>query len=205
MLCFVIAHQAFANAMFIIFLGIIPFMAIVALLYYYMKHNLRFGRSKSSTPTYVTQYLRNLVGACKGVGRKPSINIPTISDRVTESQPQIRKLEITPTVLVSTTNSVGITRSNTIGKNDKNDEPIYSNLSNAKPESSFVSGVRRMSFKNFRNLKLNTGLGFRNRSDSSCSSPQTAETVVATPDTQNLSVKDMAKKFGNVNLSFNRT
>ncbi|CAH0554467.1 unnamed protein product [Brassicogethes aeneus] len=44
------AHQAFANAMFIIFLGIIPFMAIMAFLYYYTKHNLRFGRKKSLTP-----------------------------------------------------------------------------------------------------------------------------------------------------------
>ncbi|KAJ8960047.1 hypothetical protein NQ318_009484 [Aromia moschata] len=44
------ARQGLVAAMFIIFLGIVPLVAISMFLYYYARHNLQFGRKKSHQP-----------------------------------------------------------------------------------------------------------------------------------------------------------
>ncbi|CAH1104939.1 unnamed protein product [Psylliodes chrysocephalus] len=45
------ARQGVIAAMFIIFLGVVPLLAIVAFLTYYARHNLKFGTNKSTTST----------------------------------------------------------------------------------------------------------------------------------------------------------
>ncbi|KAG5877205.1 hypothetical protein JTB14_017707 [Gonioctena quinquepunctata] len=45
------ARQGVVAALFIIFLGIVPLIAIIALLSYYARHNFKFGWKKSSPPT----------------------------------------------------------------------------------------------------------------------------------------------------------
>lgn len=164
-------------ALFVIFLGIIPGLVLIAFLTYYIKHNVLHIRSKSSAPTYVKTCLSNsfqhVVSACRG-GSLFSNPIPTVSQNIPNNV-NIRNLEIKPTGLISTTNTDVIIRSNTI--------------TNTNTES---GGFRRLSLRNIKGLKLNTNLRW-NRS-SHCETPATTETICDSPNLV-VSVKDLAKKF----------
>lgn len=173
--------------MFIIFLGVVPLLAIVAFLTYYARHNLKFGTNKSTTSTYVPKWLKHVF---KGVGtsyKKPD-PIPTVSDNVSNKNSKPSRPKIEMTSLLSTTNTDCIIRSNTINNNSNR-----SNNTN-KPEI-LPKQERRMSLKNVKNLKLNTNIRLNKNKDkeSSSNSPQTCETIV--DDTPQLSVRDLAKRL----------
>lgn len=173
------ARQGLVAALFIIFLGIIPIIAIVALLSYYARHNLKIRLKRPKASTYVPKFLQHAVSACKGVGASFRSSKPSCD----ESIPRDRNLEIRPAGLVSTTNSDGIIRSNTINK-DSLEEKIDINI---------VKPPRCVSSKNTNKLKLN--INIKNSINLSGSSDflETPSSSVETAPI--ISVRDIAKKF----------
>ena len=178
------------TALFVIFLGIIPALVLLAFLTYYVKHNvLHFRSPKSPAPTYVKECLfssfQHVFSACRG-GSSLSNNssIRTVSESVNNRSNNLRNMEIKQTGLISTTNNDVITRSNTITKNTNRES----------------GGVRRLSLKNIKGLKLNTSLRTKNKECGSsrvdCETPATTETVCFDKSpVMVVSVKDLAKKF----------
>lgn len=90
----VAAHQGVVVAMFIIFLGVVPMVALTAILLYYARYNLKLSWPK--TPTTATYVAR----APQGGGFREGVAI---------CRP----------ALISTTNVEGIVRSNTISQSIK--------------------------------------------------------------------------------------
>jgi hypothetical protein len=178
---FVSARKEFVIALFVIFLGIIPGMVLLALLSYYMKHNLLYFRSaKPSAPTYVKDCLfssfQHVLSACRG----GSLFSSRSASGGSNTPNNIRNLEIKQTGLVSTTNADVIIRSNTITKNTNRE-----------------SGGRRLSLKNIKGLKLNTSLRAKKDCGSSQNSetPATTETVCFESPMVVVSVRDLARRF----------
>jgi hypothetical protein len=118
------------TALYVIFLGIVPFVALVALFMYYTRRNVKYWWKKSSNhpaptvqpPSYVASRFRSSVSGCWGRFSVPKLsklnfgvgNICTRlphhgtlrSSNVNASKEAVQiKLEITKTGLVSTTNS----------------------------------------------------------------------------------------------------
>lgn len=133
------ATKGFRTALFIVFLGIIPAVAIVMFLFYYTRRNISLTSIKSPAPyvvNSVSSCVQHVISACKGVGTvftKKRTPVSTVSQKVAN-----RTIEIRPTGLISTTNTEAINRSNTIGK---------------RPES-----ASRMSLRNIKDLRLNGSL-----------------------------------------------
>lgn len=130
--------------MFIIFLGIIPLLSIIAFITYYTRNNLKFSCQKSPLTYVLASMCQGISCACKGVGKQKTV--PTLSERVSKKpSSSIRNLEIKPTGLISTTNREAINNSSNIINNsiDTNDINI-------------IEPKRRLSFKNIRGLKFNT-------------------------------------------------
>jgi hypothetical protein len=178
---FVSARKEFVIALFVIFLGIIPGMVLLALLSYYMKHNLLYFRSaKPSAPTYVKDCLfssfQHVLSACRG----GSLFSSRSASGGSNTPNNIRNLEIKQTGLVSTTNADVIIRSNTITKSTNRE-----------------SGGRRLSLKNIKGLKLNTSLRAKKDCGSSQNSetPATTETVCFESPMVVVSVRDLARRF----------
>jgi hypothetical protein len=175
------ARKEFVIALFVIFLGIIPGMVLLALLSYYMKHNLLYFRSaKPSAPTYVKDCLfssfQHVLSACRG----GSLFSSRSASGGSNTPNNIRNLEIKQTGLVSTTNADVIIRSNTITKSTNRE-----------------SGGRRLSLKNIKGLKLNTSLRAKKDCGSSQNSetPATTETVCFESPMVVVSVRDLARRF----------
>lgn len=184
---FFAARRGIINALYIIFLGIIPLFAIVIFLLFYTKHNLKFSWQKSPVTSYVYLFFAFIRSACKGDGLQK--NIPTVSQQVASNTPKnVRNLnvDIEPAGLIWTTNREGINKS--------------TNINN---EINFIDNKRRLSFKALRSsLKLNTSLRHAKTSADKeqlhCKTPDTAETTVSTPDDVPVtSVKNIAKQFEN--------
>lgn len=143
-------------------------------------------------------------GACKGLGytKKRQPTLPTVSERVQkleckEAQPQTghRKslnMEIMFPKLVFTTNKDGINNSVSVAHDQKIGEAPHASSDNLLKDAE--PPKRRLSIKNIRGLKLNTGSKLvkskNNAPDSQCS---TAEPLIA--ETSSVSVKNLAKKF----------
>jgi hypothetical protein len=175
------ARKEFVIALLVIFLGIIPGMVLLALLSYYMKHNLLYFRSaKPSAPTYVKDCLfssfQHVLSACRG----GSLFSSRSASGGSNTPNNIRNLEIKQTGLVSTTNADVIIRSNTITKSTNRE-----------------SGGRRLSLKNIKGLKLNTSLRAKKDCGSSQNSetPATTETVCFESPMVVVSVRDLARRF----------
>lgn len=183
--------------MFVIFLGIIPVVAILALLSYYARHNIKLTWKKSPVP-YVTNSLsscwQHVMSACKGVGTAFSKQQIMVPSEMSKNEDGCRKnnIEIKKTALISTTNTDGISRSNTIG-ND------YSrgNSADGVGDNKTIT-QNKISFKNIKGLRLSTNLSIfktNNSADATCDTPQTCETLCSSPDLPSVSVKDLADQF----------
>ncbi|KAF7277249.1 hypothetical protein GWI33_009006 [Rhynchophorus ferrugineus] len=107
------ANQKVVIALYIIFLGIIPAIGILAMFYFYTKHNKKFNWKKSPPTTYVIKCFQHVFCMPKGVGSLNSV--PTVSN----VSPSGRNIEIGKTILISTTNPDGIVRSNTITEHQR--------------------------------------------------------------------------------------
>lgn len=210
--------------MYIVFCGIIPVCAIIAIIVYYQRHNAIITWPKRSTgqKSYVSNLSRitdpivstfnDLTHARKNKRQQPPLGcegnpVYSISTQVSNNIGSIRNLnlEIKPQQLISTTNtdvlnnfanckSVSIKRTN-----EEKEQPIYENTSNIMK--------RKISFKNIKGLKLNTGLKF-GAGGSNLISPGTSETLICSSPIQlqttnneivasSISVKDITKKFQN--------
>lgn len=175
-----LARQGVVAALFIIFLGIVPLIAIIVLLSYYARQNFRFGWKKSQASTYVTNCLQHAVSACNGVGSLFQKSPTTTSTNSHTKQPLHRNdVEIKQTGLISTTNTDCILRSKTITKKDDVIE-----CKNSKPKAEW-----RVSLKNFKRLSLKI-----DKTD--LDAPKTAKTVVCEDDTPPpVSVKNLARQL----------
>lgn len=169
------------TALFIIFLGIIPALAIVGFLFYYTKHNIRLSWKQSSLVYVIFQScscFRNALTACKGVGDKQAI--PTVSKRVSKS---LRNLEVKQTGLVFTTNRQIINNSSTLVDLNEN-----SDISNRNARKS------RFSWRNLKGLKLNINAVSLETSKNPMDTPGTSETICSHYDTPT-SVKYSVNEF----------
>lgn len=182
------ARQGVIAALFIIFLGIIPFIAIVVLISYYARHNFRFGWKKSPAATYVIKCLQHAVSACKGVGSSFKMSSTASPDPLTKQHINRNDIEIKQTGLISTTNTDCILRSKTItNKDDLGGESVQDKHSKPKtaPKSEW-----RASLKNFRRLSLK----INNKTD--VDSPKTTETICDDETPQvSVSVKNMTRQL----------
>lgn len=185
------ARKEFIMAMYIVFLGIIPVIAIVAFLMYYTKYNVNFKWQKTGGSTYVSNCMSRtkhvLYSACcccfgKRV-RDPTV--PSLSHQVSKKthSGSVRNinLEIHQTGLVSTTNE---------------------SLLNASSSSNLLDVTvpkRRMSLKNIKGLKVDIKIKRNNdaHGSHSVSTPKTCETLCPEDETPALSVKNLANKFQN--------
>lgn len=145
--------KEFVTAMFIIFLGIIPALAIFGLILYYTRHNLKITWPQT-TRKYVLNFLVHVFCACKGVGKKSKQPIPTISQQVStknggsERNP---KLEIKQTGLISTTNTDVINRNSrffNVNESGSFKEPLKSGLAENKSYRLSLKNVKNLKFKN---------------------------------------------------------
>jgi hypothetical protein len=121
------------TALYVIFLGIIPFVALIALFMYYTRHNVTYWWKKRSShsvanaqpSSYVTSHFCSSVSGCLSRFSVPKLNnlnvgggntctpqtiqlphgMPHSSDDVASPAAVRVKLEITKTGLISTTNS----------------------------------------------------------------------------------------------------
>lgn len=181
--------------MFVIFLGIIPVIAILALLSYYARHNIKLTWKKSPVP-YVTNSLSScwqpVMSACKGVGTVFSKQqITTVSVQNEDHCPK-KNIEIKKTGLISTTNTDGINRSNTIG----NDYSRGNSGSGDGDNKNVTQNI--ISFKNIKGLRLSTNLSIfktNNSPDVTCDTPQTGETLCSSPELPSVSVKSLVNEF----------
>lgn len=170
--------------MFVIFLGIIPVVAILAFLSYYARHNIKLTWKKSPVP-YVTNSLsscwQRVMSACKGVGTLFSQQKITTTNADHSSK---NNIEIKHTGLISTTNTDGIIRSNTIGNSDTSINGVGDNKN-------------RICLKNIKGLRVATNLSIFKSNDISadCDTPQTSETLCSADELPSVSVKDLAKSF----------
>lgn len=194
-------------ALFVIFLGIIPAVGLLALFSFYLRY-IQFSWKKPPTPyvaNSVSSCWQHVTCACKGVGtvfsKKPS-SVPTVSQTVNDNTANIpnskRSFEIKHSGLVSTTNADGIIRSNTIV--DGNIRAKKGEGGNSSDNNKSDSGSR-MSFKNIKGLKLNTNLNFFKSNNSSNkvdeSSPCTTETYCSPEEKPQIYVKDLSSRFNN--------
>lgn len=128
------ARQDVMTALYVIFLGIVPCVALVAIFMYYTRHNIKYWWKKSSShsgqnihpPSYVTSRLCSSLCGCLGrspvsklrnfnfgVGNictlqkthLPRHGMPHSNECNVSTVPSQVKLEITKTDLISTTNS----------------------------------------------------------------------------------------------------
>ncbi|PNF29072.1 hypothetical protein B7P43_G12631 [Cryptotermes secundus] len=128
------ARRDIMTALYVIFLGIVPFVAIIALIMYYTRRNVKYWWKKSNShsaptiqpPSYVTSRFRSSVSGCLGrfsvqklsklnfgVGNIFSLQTTQLphhgmlhSSNVNASKEAVEiNLEITKTGLISTTNS----------------------------------------------------------------------------------------------------
>lgn len=178
------ARKDFIKAMYIIFLGIIPAFAIIALLIYYPRNHLKFKWPKSSGGAYVLQCFTNVkhvvVSACC---KRNKTNIPTISQRVSNRQkpkPKLNNnlrnihLEIEQSTLVFTTNDL-------LNSNSSN------NLLDIVPLEK-----RRMSFKNIKN-RVSSSIKRKNDNNDK----KTVETTCPEHEIPTLSVKRLRDQYEN--------
>lgn len=176
---FFLARQGVVAALFIIFLGIVPFIAIIVLLSYYARQNFRFGWKKSSATTYVTNCFQHAVSACRGVGtrfkKSTASSAPHNKQHTTMSN-----IEIKQTGLISTTNTDCILRSKTITRKSDIDAG-ENNDSNSK--------AWRLSLKKFKRLSLKTDI------KTDVESPATAQTLCDDDETPQVSVKNLTRQF----------
>lgn len=178
-------------------MGVLPVLAIIGYLTFYARHNLKFSWQKSPS---IASYVLYLFLACtKGDGSRNN-NIATISENVpynsnnnNDRSKLRRNIDITPTGLISTTNHEGINKSTSINVRN-NDVGVV------------VENKRSLSFKALRSsLKLNTNLKFtkqtnnnkdKNSSLLECRTPDTAETIVSTPEIVSyMNVRKLASQF----------
>lgn len=192
-----LARQGVIAALFIIFLGVVPLIAIIVLLTYYARQNFRFGWKKSSSSTYVTNCLQHAVFACHGVGSffKKSSTATTTANGSCDShnkQPLHRNdIEIKQTGLISTTNTDCILRSKTITKKDDIAESNCKDQSiNSNPKS-VPKSEWRVSLKTFKRLNLKI-----DHIKTEIDNPKTAEIVLSDDDTPpHVSVKNLTKQL----------
>lgn len=180
------ARREFIMAMYIVFLGIIPLIAIVAVLMYYMKHNTLFKWQKPG-PTYVFACIEDCGRACCSVlsacyrKQRKAPSIPTLSHQVAARTEKNIFLDIQQTGLISTTNECLLNGNS------------YSNLF----ESS--SAPKRKSLKNIKGLRVDIkpvrhfGGGYKQ----GVVTPKTTETMCLHDDTPKVSVKKLASNFQN--------
>lgn len=128
--------------MFIIFLGILPAILISLFIYHYIKPNLRKFGGKQSAPsvTYVNDcflWFQHVLSACKESSLWSRHRLPTISAKVPFNNKlnNIHNVEITQTGLISTTNTDGIVRSNTITNCSKSSFKTISSLKLNNPKT----------------------------------------------------------------------
>ncbi|KAI4460565.1 adam a disintegrin and metalloprotease domain [Holotrichia oblita] len=210
------ARKEFVTAVFIIFLGIIPALALISLLLYYARQNLKLTWSQSSS-TYVTccfsclsRISQRTFTACKGMGNtkktKTQPTLPTVSENVEKQQNFERlqqeseetgrrkssNMDIMFSKLVFTTNKQGINNSVSV----KNPQATQGETPNTSSGSQKITVIeeppkRRMSFKNIKGLKVNTNVKLGKKSVSNEGS--TAEPLIDEAST--VSVKNLAKQF----------
>lgn len=197
------------TALFVIFLGIIPAVGLLAFFSYYLRY-IQFSWKKPPTPyvaNSVSSCWQHVTCACKGVGtvfsKKPP-PVPTISQTVNDNAANVpnskRNFEIEHSGLVSTTNADGIIRSNTIVDGNIR---VKKGEGGSGSEGGKIDSGGRMSFKNIKGLKLNTNLSFFKSNTNSSSntveggSPCTTETFCSSGETPQISVKDLSSRFNN--------
>lgn len=178
------ARKEFVMAMYIIFLGIFPLIAIVAFLTYYTKYNVNFKWQKTSGSAYVFNCFsctkRMLVSACcRDNKRNPPIPTvsQTLSNRHVGSMRNIN-LEIHQTGLVYTTNELLTTDS-------------FNNLLDIQQPK------RRMSLKNIKSLKVDIKKVKAKRDTQTEQSPRTCETLCPEDEFPALSVRKLREQFQN--------
>lgn len=173
-------------ALYIVFLGIIPVIAIAAFLMYYAKHNVNFKWQKTSVAYVVSNCLKHVGCACCGGRQTPTV--PTLSHQVANRQSESTRclnLEITPGGLISTTNTYVLNN--------------FAGCSTIPVQSHNEPQKRRMSFKNIMHLKLNTSLKFRSSSNNESTTPKTTETICPDDESQlqYVNVRNLTKQFDN--------
>lgn len=191
------ARKDFVKAMYIIFLGVIPTIAIIALLFYYPRYHLKFKWPTTGGSTYVFNCFSSLkhalVSAC--CNRKHKNHVPSISQRVSNRQhisnPRNNRgsiknihLEIQQTTLVFTTNDM------------LNNSSSSNNLLDITPLEK-----RRMSFRNIKN-KVNNSIKRKNNQvgpQENFNNVNTVENVVCPENVRipALSVKHLREQFQN--------
>lgn len=153
-------------------------MAIIAVLLYYARYNIKLSWKKSPSATYVTKCFQH---APPSLPKRVS---SFFNRRPTNTRPQnlekgVRKVEICNTGLVSTTNQDAIIRSNTITHDTRNkrnnpnnriyDQPPFDNNTVANGGGPLKS-PRRLSIKNIKNFAFNSNVFSKNVQCSSTSS-----------------------------------
>lgn len=196
-------------AMYIVFLGIIPIIAIVAFLMYYTKHNVNFKWQKTSVAYVVSNCFKHVKNcACCGCGfncgcgrccgGKSTPSIPTISHKVADAQSgSIRNLnlEIKPTALIFTTNTHVLNNFASCS----NVLPVKVDLTAEQQQPQKQKQKRRMSLKNIKSLKINTSLRLKplkNHHDID-NTPKTSETYIS-PESVGVGVDSDELKYVNV-------
>lgn len=176
------ARKDFIMAMYIVFLGIIPLIALVGFLMYYMKHNVNFKWQKTGPSAYVFRCLNCIEHvinvACRGGGKKEP-TVPTLSHRIDKRYTSRNiNLDIQQTGLVSTTNE---------------------NLLNVNSQHNLLDIIpppkRRMSLKSIKGLKVDIRL--KHKINKHVESPKTSETVCSySPDDfPTVSVKTLCRQY----------
>lgn len=174
------ARKDFVMAMYIVFLGIIPIIAIVSFLMYYTKYNVDFKWQKTGIPTYVLNCFSSVKhavsNACCNI--KKTV-VPTISQRVS-NRPRKRierniHLEIEQKCLTFTTNDM----LNAGSQNHLVDIP--------------TSDKRRMSFKAIRN-KVNS-FSSKGKKDFSQVAHNSKNLVTVVPNEQTKNIRNKVNSF----------
>lgn len=194
------ARRDFIISLYVIFLGIIPLVAIIAL-FIWSRNNGRYKWKKGSASAYVYNLncFSNRSGSVFGRlsiprGGRPQARsdkretegskVFTISNNLAANK---QPIEITKTVLVSTTNPNVINCSNNIIEQRKsmlfNNQRLDINDTQTGLTPSSASNLQKLNNKNFKGLKLTTELKFKHLNESPCSStdatPNTTETLVS--------------------------
>lgn len=223
------ARQGVVIALFIIFLGIIPGIALIVFILYYAKYNLKLNWKSAPSTTYVTKCFQHARTISLGGGS--AFSRPQNMHSTTSSTTSPRKVEICDATLVSTTNIDGIVRSNTITDEHRNCRTKRLSIKNLFSKNDLASSVeklyddsqkfytkkpppvpdialktpRRMSFKNLKKIAFSSNSGHSNSKENICSEIDiNASTPTASTSdcegVQSLSVKELAKKLNNLKV-----
>lgn len=181
------ARKEFIMAMYIVFLGIIPIMAIVAFLMYYTKYNVNF-KWQTGSSTYVLNCflcVKHVVvdACCKRTKRVVPTISQWVSKRYSEDRPDAGTdrnihLEIQQTGLIFTTNDMLNSQSS-------------SNLLDIHPAQK-----RRMSFKNIKS-KVNNMSFKKKDSNQTEQDKKTVETLCPEDESPALSVAKLKEQLEN--------